>query len=94
LEEALPKTDVLYVTRIQKERFQFSGKTECIDSEKMKLAKEKMIVMHPLPRNEELSTDMDNDKRCVYFKQMEHGMYMRMAILEYYLSIDYDKTCT
>lgn len=94
LEEALPVTDVLYVTRIQKERFQFSGTPECVDAEKMKLAKEKMIVMHPLPRNEELSIDMDNDKRSVYFKQMEHGMYMRMAILEYYLSIDYDKTCT
>ena len=60
----------------------------------MKLAKEKMIVMHPLPRNEELSTDMDDDPRSVYFKQMEYGMYMRMAILEYYLSIDYDKTST
>lgn len=52
-----------------------------------------MIVMHPLPRNEELSTYMDNDQRSVYFKQMEYGMYMRMAILEYYLSIDYDKAC-
>jgi len=92
LEEALPETDVLYVTRIQKERFQFQGKVECVNAEKMKLAKKKMIVMHPLPRNEELSTDMDNDPRSVYFKQMEYGMYMRMAILEYYLSIDYDKT--
>jgi len=94
LEDALPETDVLYVTRIQKERFQFSGTTQCINAEKMKLAKEKMIVMHPLPRNEELSTDMDDDPRSVYFKQMEYGMYMRMAILEYYLSIDYDKTST
>jgi len=92
LEEALPETDVLYVTRIQKERFQFQGTVECVNAEKMKLAKKKMIVMHPLPRNEELSTDMDNDPRSVYFKQMEYGMYMRMAILEYYLSIDYDKT--
>lgn len=94
LEDALPETDVLYVTRIQKERFQFSGTTQCINAEKMKLAKEKMIVMHPLPRNEELSTDMDDDLRSVYFKQMEYGMYMRMAILEYYLSINYDKTYT
>jgi len=92
LEEALPVTDVLYVTRIQKERFHFTGTTECINSEKMKRAKQKMIVMHPLPRNEELSTDMDSDPRSVYFKQMEHGMYMRMAILEYYLSLDYVKT--
>lgn len=93
LEEALPETDVLYVTRIQKERFTFSGTVPCIDSACMKRAKQKMIVMHPLPRNEELSTDMDNDPRSVYFKQMEYGMYMRMAILEYYLSIDYDKAC-
>ena len=92
LDEALPETDVLYVTRIQKERFTFTGTPERICAERMKLAKEKMIVMHPLPRNEELSTDMDEDPRCVYFKQMEHGMYMRMAILEYYLSIQYDKT--
>ena len=82
----------MYVTRIQKERFQFTGTPECINAEKMKRAKQKMIVMHPLPRNEELSTDMDSDPRSVYFKQMEHGMYMRMAILEYYLSLDYDKT--
>jgi len=94
LEEALPETDVLYVTRIQKERFTFSGTIPCIDAECMKRAKQKMIVMHPLPRNEELSTDMDEDPRSVYFKQMEYGMYMRMAILEYYLSIDYDKACT
>ena len=92
LDEALPETDVLYVTRIQKERFTFTGTPERICAERMKLAKEKMIVMHPLPRNEELSTDMDEDPRCVHFKQMEHGMYMRMAILEYYLSIQYDKT--
>jgi carbamoyl-phosphate synthase/aspartate carbamoyltransferase/dihydroorotase len=87
LDEALPETDVLYVTRIQKERFAFTGIPDCINAEKMKLAKKNMIVMHPLPRNEELSTDMDQDPRSVYFKQMEHGMYMRMAILEYYLSI-------
>jgi len=85
LEEALPKTDVLYVTRIQKERFTFTGTPECINAEKMKLAKKNMIVMHPLPRNEELATDMDDDPRSVYFKQMEYGLYMRMAILEYYL---------
>jgi aspartate carbamoyltransferase len=85
LEEALPETDVLYVTRIQKERFTFTGTPECINAEKMKMAKKNMIVMHPLPRNEELATDMDDDPRSVYFKQMEYGLYMRMAILEYYL---------
>ena len=86
LEEALPMTDVLYVTRIQKERFAFTGIPDCINAEKMKQAKKNMIVMHPLPRNEELSTDMDDDPRSVYFKQMEHGLHMRMAILEYYLT--------
>lgn len=92
LEEALPESDVVYVTRIQKERCEFQGQPECLNSEKMKLAKPNMIVMHPFPRNEELSTDIDTDVRSVYFKQMNHGMYMRMAILEYYLSKEYGVT--
>ena len=92
LEEALPESDVVYMTRIQKERVEFQGKPECLNAEKMKLAKQHMIVMHPFPRNEELSTDIDTDPRSVYFKQLNHGMYMRMAILEYYLSKEYGAT--
>lgn len=80
-------TDVLYVTRLQKERF---SETEEYDSVKgaytvtpktLTRAKEHMIVMHPLPRVGEISTDVDSDPRAVYFRQMEYGMYVRMALL-------------
>jgi carbamoyl-phosphate synthase/aspartate carbamoyltransferase len=88
LKEAITITDVLYVTRIQKERFcdikldsNILDPNYCIDLELMKNAKEKMIVMHPLPRNQEISIDFDNDPRAVYFRQMKYGLYMRMAIL-------------
>jgi carbamoyl-phosphate synthase/aspartate carbamoyltransferase/dihydroorotase len=88
LEEAIKETDVLYVTRIQKERFATEEEyrkvvgSYCIDTELMKLAKKKMIVMHPLPRLDEIDRAVDNDPRAAYFRQMENGMYMRMAILE------------
>lgn len=91
LEEAIKETDVLYVTRIQKERFATEEEyrkvvgSYCIDTELMKLAKKKMIVMHPLPRLNEIDRAVDNDPRAAYFRQMENGMYMRMAILEYML---------
>jgi aspartate carbamoyltransferase catalytic subunit len=52
----------------------------------MKKAKAKMVVMHPLPRLEEISTDFDSDPRAAYFRQMENGMYMRMALLNYFLN--------
>jgi aspartate carbamoyltransferase len=91
LEDAIPSTDVLYVTRIQKERF--SNKAEydavsgsyIVNTELMKNAKSKMIVMHPLPRLQEISTDFDTDPRAAYFRQMENGMYLRMALLDYFL---------
>lgn len=82
IEEAIKITDVLYVTRIQKERFDSNIEPIVINANLMKLAKKNMIVMHPLPRLTELSTDMDSDPRSAYFRQMENGMYMRMAILE------------
>ena len=88
LEEAIKVTDVLYVTRIQKERFDSLDEYEkavdgyCVNAELMKLAKKDMIVMHPLPRLKELSCDIDGDPRAAYFRQMKNGMYMRMAILE------------
>ena len=53
----------------------------CVDAELMRKAKRHMIVMHPLPRLDEISTDFDNDPRAAYFRQMENGMFMRMAIL-------------
>ncbi len=87
LEKALPKTDVLYVTRVQKERFENSTDYDkvkgafVIDPQIMKAAKDEMIVMHPLPRVGEIGTDFDNDPRAAYFRQMEYGLYVRMALL-------------
>jgi aspartate carbamoyltransferase len=87
LEAVLPETDVLYVTRVQKERFEDQAVYESvkgayvIDSKVMKAAKERMIVMHPLPRVGEISTDFDADPRAAYFRQMEYGLYVRMALL-------------
>lgn len=87
LEEVLPETDVLYVTRVQKERFEDPAQYEkvkgayVIDPEIMKAAKQEMIVMHPLPRVGEISVDFDTDLRAAYFRQMEYGLYVRMALL-------------
>ncbi len=87
LDEILPETDVLYVTRIQKERFEEPADYEkvageyIIDPEMMKIAKEHMIVMHPLPRVNEITTEVDADPRAAYFRQMEYGLYVRMALL-------------
>ena len=87
LEQVLPETDVLYVTRVQKERFEDPADYEkvkgayVIDPEIMKAAKQEMIVMHPLPRVGEISVDFDEDPRAAYFRQMEYGLYVRMALL-------------
>ena len=87
LEKVLPETDVLYVTRVQKERFEDPADYEkvkgayVIDPVVMKAAKREMIVMHPLPRVGEISPDFDEDPRAAYFRQMEYGLYVRMALL-------------
>lgn len=87
LEKVLPETDVLYVTRVQKERFENADDYEkvksayVIDPGIMKAAKRDMIVMHPLPRVIEISMDFDDDPRAAYFRQMEYGLYVRMALL-------------
>jgi aspartate carbamoyltransferase catalytic subunit len=87
LEKALPGSDVLYVTRVQKERFEDPAEYEkvkdayVIDPTLMKAAKKDMIVMHPLPRVTEISMDFDEDPRAAYFRQMEYGLYVRMALL-------------
>jgi aspartate carbamoyltransferase len=83
----LPGSDVLYVTRVQKERFEDSAAYDqvknayVIDPGVMKSAKQDMIVMHPLPRVTEISMDFDEDPRAAYFRQMEYGLYVRMALL-------------
>ncbi|MFC1646868.1 aspartate carbamoyltransferase [Patescibacteria group bacterium] len=87
LEKCLAETDVLYVTRVQRERFENPADYEkvagsfVVDTEIMKAAKDDMIVMHPLPRVGEISTDFDKDPRAAYFRQMEYGLYVRMALL-------------
>lgn len=87
LESVLGDTDVLYVTRIQKERFEDPGEYEklkgsyVITPSTLQAAKERMIVMHPLPRVDEIAPEVDDDPRAAYFRQMEYGMYVRMALL-------------
>jgi aspartate carbamoyltransferase catalytic subunit len=87
LDTCLPETDVLYVTRVQKERFTDESVYESvksayvIDPQVLKAAKERMIVMHPLPRVGEISMEVDDDPRAAYFRQMEYGLYVRMALL-------------
>jgi len=85
--EIISDVDVLYVTRVQKERFSDLAQYEeakglyVITPELMEQAKEKMIIMHPLPRVGEISYGVDSDPRAAYFRQMENGMYIRMALL-------------
>ena len=87
LEEAMPELDVLYMTRIQRERFDDPWEYErlkdsyVLDVEKMKLAKEQMCVLHPLPRVNEISVKVDDDPRAAYFRQALNGKYMRMALI-------------
>lgn len=87
LEEAIPKLDVLYMTRIQQERFASREEYEaqknvfCLDAKKMKLASKELIVLHPLPRVDEIAVEVDDDPRALYFKQANYGMYVRMALV-------------
>ena len=87
LEDVMGELDVLYMTRVQKERF-FNEQdyirlkdSYILDREKMKLAKQRMIVLHPLPRVNEISPEVDEDPRAAYFKQVKFGMYARMALM-------------
>ncbi len=87
LEEALPELDILYMTRVQRERF-FNEDDYVrmkdfyiLDGEKMELAPPEMYVMHPLPRVNEISVEVDRDPRAAYFRQVHLGMYMRMALM-------------
>ena len=96
LEDALPKLDVLYMTRVQKERF-FNEDDYIrmkdfyiLDQSKMDLASPEMLVLHPLPRVNEISVDVDNDPRAAYFKQVQYGVYARMALILTLLNIKVD----
>lgn len=87
LEEVMGELDILYMTRVQQERF-FNEEEYVrmkdfyiLDKEKMKLAREDMLVLHPLPRVNEISVEVDDDPRAVYFKQVQYGVYVRMALI-------------
>ena len=87
LEDALPDLDILYMTRVQKERF-FNEEDYVrmkdfyiLDKQKMELAKKDMYILHPLPRVNEISTEVDADPRAAYFKQAQYGVYVRMALI-------------
>ncbi|MGB8455407.1 MAG: aspartate carbamoyltransferase [Anaerocolumna sp.] len=94
LEDVMPQLDLLYMTRVQKERF-FNEEdyirlkdSFILDSKKMEYAKSDMLVLHPLPRVNEISTEVDNDPRAVYFKQAEFGVYVRMALIMKLLEVE------
>lgn len=87
LEEIMPRLDFLYMTRVQRERF-FNEDDYVrlkdfyiLNKEKMKLAKQDMLILHPLPRVNEISVEVDDDPRAAYFKQVQYGVYVRMALI-------------
>ncbi len=87
LEDAMPDLDILYMTRVQKERF-FNEEDYLrmkgfyiLDKEKMELGKKNMLVLHPLPRVNEIAVEVDDDPRAAYFKQAKYGVYIRMALI-------------
>ena len=96
LEDVMPKLDLLYMTRVQKERF-FNEEDYVrlkdfyiLTAKKMKLAPPDMLVLHPLPRVNEISVDVDDDPRAVYFKQVQYAVYVRMALILTLLNIHVD----
>ena len=94
LDEVIEELDILYMTRVQQERFENKDEYErlkdyyILTAEKMKKAKSDMLVMHPLPRVNEIDTQVDKDKRAVYFDQAKFGMYVRMALIMKLLGVD------
>ena len=94
LESVMPELDILYMTRVQRERF-FNEEDYIrlkdkyiLDMNKMSLAREDMLVLHPLPRVNEISVEVDNDPRAVYFKQAQFGVYVRMALIMKLLGVE------
>ena len=94
LEDALPKLDILYMTRVQKERF-FNEEDYVrmkdfyiLDKQKMKLAPKDMYILHPLPRVNEIAVEVDDDPRAAYFKQAQYGVYVRMALILRLLEVE------
>lgn len=93
LEDVIGELDILYMTRVQKERFFNEAEyirlkdSYILDSQKMRMAKEDMIILHPLPRVNEIATEIDSDPRAYYFKQAKFGMYVRMALISKLLGV-------
>jgi len=87
LESVMPELDILYMTRVQRERFENENDYNrlkdsfILDTEKLKTAKKDMLILHPLPRVNEIAADVDNDPRALYFKQVLNGKYIRMALI-------------
>ncbi len=94
LDEAMPELDILYMTRVQKERFfneeDYIRMKDCyiLDRQKMSLAREDMFVLHPLPRVNEISIEVDDDPRAAYFRQVQYGVYVRMALIMTLLEVE------
>ncbi|MCI9584986.1 aspartate carbamoyltransferase [Clostridiaceae bacterium] len=94
LDDALPELDILYMTRVQRERFfneeDYIRMKDCyiLDKQKMKLAREDMYVLHPLPRVNEISVEVDQDPRAAYFRQVQYGVYVRMALIMTLLEVE------
>ena len=94
LDDAMEELDILYMTRVQKERFfneeDYIRMKDCyiLDKEKMKLAKPDMYVLHPLPRVNEISVEVDDDPRAAYFRQVQNGVYVRMALIMTLLEVE------
>lgn len=94
LDEAMPELDILYMTRVQKERFfneeDYIRMKDCyiLDRQKMSLAREDMFVLHPLPRVNEISVEVDDDPRAAYFRQVQYGVYVRMALIMTLLEVE------
>ncbi len=93
LEDIMPELDILYMTRVQRERF-FNEEeyirlkdSYILNADKMALARKDMLVLHPLPRVNEISVEVDNDERAAYFKQVQYGVYVRMALILTLLNI-------
>lgn len=90
----MPELDILYMTRVQKERFFNEADyvrlkdSYILTPKKMKQAKEDMIVLHPLPRVNEISVEVDEDRRAVYFDQVKYGMFARMALIMKLLGVE------
>jgi len=90
ISDVIENTDILYMTRLQKERFtdktnldiDYIEKNLYLTQEILTNAKNNMVIMHPLPRNAEINTNIDNDPRAAYFRQMENGLYVRMALIQ------------